>query len=517
MLPKMPKKSSLTGPLLPKPLVVTGHLVTFDPDQPEIEDGALYIDADGTIQGVAQRSAPAPAGFADANRVETTGLVYPGLIDLHNHIAYNCLALWIAPDRDMPWTRRDQWPRDHDYKPSISLPANAQCHADGEAVLRYVETKAVIGGVTAIQGSAKVPNFEGWMIRNIENETFRTGVKTVNQSVRAITDEKGYKEASDDLGKGHAFIYHLAEGTDPELIEDFTGLDAHDCLGAKFIGIHSTALDAASFEEWHAKGGSIVWSPFSNLWLYGDTTDVKAADAAGMRICLGADWSPSGSKNVLGELKVADLYNHTQLGDHFSARQICEMTTVNPAAALGWSDRLGSLKTGLHGDFVVMRKRAGDVYKALIRSTERDVQLVAINGYPMYGTSELMHAASAVNPEPIEVSPTLKRTVTLLDPRFHANLTWKQVRAALLAIDTGVVDSRARMMRRAGGSAHVVALHPDKVWDDPHLHPELVAEAQHAKIPPLDTLVHDTAYFDRVDDNVAIHGGKLTGLRGYYG
>ena len=39
------------------------------------------------------------------------------------------------------------------------------------------------------------------------------------------------------------------------------------------------------------------------------TTDVLAARAAGVRICLGADWSPSGSKNLLGELKVADLWN----------------------------------------------------------------------------------------------------------------------------------------------------------------------------------------------------------------
>ena len=48
-----------------------------------------------------------------------------------------------------------------------------------------------------------------------------------------------------------------------------------------------------------------MWSPFSNLWLYGKTTDVATAQSNGMRICLGADWSPSGSKSLLGELKVA--------------------------------------------------------------------------------------------------------------------------------------------------------------------------------------------------------------------
>ena len=35
------------APLLDKPLVVTGHMVTFDPPGAEIADGALYIDRGG--------------------------------------------------------------------------------------------------------------------------------------------------------------------------------------------------------------------------------------------------------------------------------------------------------------------------------------------------------------------------------------------------------------------------------------------------------------------------------------
>jgi 5-methylthioadenosine/S-adenosylhomocysteine deaminase len=112
-------------PLLGKPLIIKGHIVTFDPPGTEIPDGSLYIDRDGIIQAVQQRSAPAPSGFDQAAQIETEGFVYPGLIDLHNHIAYNCLPLWIAPDRTVPWTSREQWPRDPDYKPSVSLPANA--------------------------------------------------------------------------------------------------------------------------------------------------------------------------------------------------------------------------------------------------------------------------------------------------------------------------------------------------------------------------------------------------------
>src|SRR5947199_860179 len=105
--------------LLPHPLIVRGHLVTFDNGK-VIEDGALYVDVNGVIAAVASHDAAAPAGFDQATEVDTGGLVFPGLIDLHNHMAYNCLSLWVAPDRDAPWINRSQWPRDPHYKPDIS-------------------------------------------------------------------------------------------------------------------------------------------------------------------------------------------------------------------------------------------------------------------------------------------------------------------------------------------------------------------------------------------------------------
>src|SRR5215471_7369643 len=494
--------SAKAAPLLDRPLVVTGHMVTFDPPGAEIADGALYIDRGGIIQAVQRRTDPAPSGFEQAAKAETNGLVYPGLIDLHNHIAYNCLPLWIAPDRAVPWTSRDQWPRDLDYKPSVSLPANALCQADGKAVLKYVEVKAVVGGVTAIQGSAKVGRvFEGWMVRNVEEETFGTGIKTVNQSRTRFTRPAQYAAAKRALDAGHAYLYNLCEGTDPRLLADYNNVRDHDLLGPKFLGIHATALAADQFTEWQTHGGSVVWSPFSNIWFYGKTTDVLAASAAGMRICLGANWSPSGSKNLLGELKVADLYSRTQLGGALAPIQLCAMATCNPADALGWEDKIGRLRPGLHGDFLAVRDRGEDPYRTLIDTTEPDVLLVAVNGYPMYGTEELMLAAHALHPEPIAVSPTLTRTISLRDPRIpDADMSWPVILSALQAARQNPSAARAAAIDREGGQAQLVELQPDVAT---------------APIPQLDTLTHDAVYFSRIAQAV-IPGGQLDGLSDYY-
>jgi cytosine/adenosine deaminase-related metal-dependent hydrolase len=507
---------------------VTGHLVTFDDTRPEIPDGVLYIDDTGIIRGVAARGEAAPAGFDHATRVDTGGVVYPGLMDLHNHMAYNCLSLWLAPDHSGAWTTRNQWPNDKDYKPAISLPANALCHADSKAVLKYVETKAAVGGVTAIQGSAKLSHpFEGFMVRNVEFETFGGKTKSVNQSVREFASTDQYDAANKDLSEGHAFLYHLAEGTDPGLIKDYNGLRDHHCLQPKFIGIHSTALGSDQFTEWHAmaNGGAIVWSPFSNLWLYGKTTDVVAAAKAGLIVCLGADWSPSGSKSVLGELKVADLHNKVALGSALSDRDICAMVTCNPARALGWESLLGRLTAGLHADFVVMaaKSKAKDPYRTLIEGVEADVLLVAINGYPIYGTADLMTAASAVNPEPIQVSSTLTRRITLRDDRIpDADVSWTDVIGRLEAARLDPLGARTQALALDEVAEPAVGLMPDKAWDDPTAHPELLAEAATATIPPLDPLTPDEAFFAALSKRAADMGDTsglhaLDTLHTYYG
>ena len=137
-------------------LVLLGRLVTFDPARPQVKDGALYIGADERIQAVQGRGDPAPAGFESAKGVETGGCVYPGLIDLHSHVVYNILPLWSPPGTTEPFTDRRQWPRHGDYEGSVSDPANAMGALAGNAHLKYCEAKAVVGGTTAIQGSAKM-------------------------------------------------------------------------------------------------------------------------------------------------------------------------------------------------------------------------------------------------------------------------------------------------------------------------------------------------------------------------
>jgi 5-methylthioadenosine/S-adenosylhomocysteine deaminase len=503
------------------PLVLTGRVVTFDEDQPEIDDGAVYIGADELIAAVQARTAPAPPGFGSARLVRTGGAIYPGLIDLHGHIAYNGLPLWSPPGRRDPYTSRYQWPGDRSYEAMISDPANALGALAGKAHLKYLETKAIVGGTTAIQGTAKTGRpYEGWLVRNIEHETFATNKKTVFVSALPLRDENAYKAQAEHLRNHLAFVYHLSEGTDPRLIDEYTTMNTEKCLAQGLAAIHCTALGRANYDEWAPLGGSLVWSPFSNLWLYRATTDVLAARAAGVGICLGADWSPSGSKNLLGELKVADLWNRTRLAGELAAEEICAMATRNPADAINWGDRIGRLKAGLHGDVLVTTDRIhGDPYRNLIESVERDVLLVAINGQPFYGTPALMTAAGAQRAEPIRLG-RLRRSIQLIyDDVPEADMGWRAVLDDIAAARKDPLGRYFELEKQHGDpdpEKRPLWLMTDKPWDNPKVTgKEVKILPQVVRIPPLDTLVHDRAYFDAVDAS-PLHGGLLDGVRDYY-
>ena len=89
-----------------------------------INDGNVMV-RDGKITGVWASNTNPPAGvdFTDVPIVETDGTIYPGLIDLHNHVHYNHIPLWdfevhLRDDQKSEeggYTNRYQWGNNWDY------------------------------------------------------------------------------------------------------------------------------------------------------------------------------------------------------------------------------------------------------------------------------------------------------------------------------------------------------------------------------------------------------------------
>jgi 5-methylthioadenosine/S-adenosylhomocysteine deaminase len=389
-----------------------GRIVCMDDRLSVVKDGILWIEAK-RIAAVTEKGQAPPEGFAGAPVHDIEGTIYPGLIELHNHLSYNALKLWTVPKR---YTNRDQWGSHPDYRKLISGPM-AVLGATPDypaAICRYVEGKCLLGGVTASQGitlqNFHLQRFYRGVVRNLEAPI----EETLPPAHAKITDV----EAADAtkflarLKQAKCFLLHLSEGTDERARAHFTDLKLADgswAIASSLAGIHCTGLQPADFAVLARFGASMVWSPLSNLLLYGATADVAAAKAEGVKIALGSDWSSTGSKNLLGELKAAKAYSEIS-GGVFTDAEIVRMATSNAAAILGWSEHLGSLEAGKLADLVVIRGKTGDPYAKLIAAREPDINLVMIGG-----AVRLMSSRLDLAPETGLEKLTLERRSVFLD------------------------------------------------------------------------------------------------------
>ena len=148
--------------------------------------------------------------------------------------------------------------------------------------------------------------------------------------------------------------------------------------------IHGTALEPSDLDAVAAAGAKLVWSPQSNLRLYGRTTLAGAAIERGIQVGLGADWLPSGSPSLLAELKVA-RQSLIEEGRPATARQLVRMITVGAARIAGLDDRLGLLKAGRPADVLVLERRHPDPWEAVVQSAPSCVELVVLGGDVAYG------------------------------------------------------------------------------------------------------------------------------------
>jgi hypothetical protein len=148
-----------------------------------------------------------------------------------------------------------------------------------------------------------------------------------------------------------------------------------------------------------ARNMGIIWSPFSNLLLYGETLDIKAALQAGITVAIGSDWTPTGSRGVLDELRIARAYvKKLGLSQIVTDEKLYEMATENPAKLLNHYESkagdgrhdLGRIAPDAAGSLVVLSRRQANPYTNFVSATAADVNLVVVDGRPVYGEERLL-------------------------------------------------------------------------------------------------------------------------------
>ena len=407
-------------------MLLKGRVVTMNNEADVINEGRVLV-RNGKIEAVwGGDNIPQNVDLTDVQIVETNGTIYPGLIDSHNHMHYNHIPLWdfevhtSVKSEEGGYSNRNQWKNNPNYKRDISwmktFVQTASMWNMADQQMKYAEVMAVAGGVTAVQGSPS-SNTDAWdsmLSRNIELYNF--GGDGIHTKVTTLeSDYTGsHITSGNNSGSLNAWYLHLSEGVDESSRAEFDILVQNNLLVGELVVVHGTALTSTEFRMMGEVGADLAWSPLSNLLLYGDTTDVVAADEAGVRISLAPDWGPSGSKNVLHELKVADLWNTNNLNSYFSDYDLAAMVTKNPALGNNWDDSVGTINAGLYADLVVVDTFHQDPYRNLIEAIDADVRLTIVNGQPVFGDVDIMSELKGDDWEIVE-GPGFNKAVDVTD------------------------------------------------------------------------------------------------------
>jgi 5-methylthioadenosine/S-adenosylhomocysteine deaminase len=350
----------------------------------KIEDGSLVVE-EADISEV-RESAPG----SSMPVIDTEGVILPGLIDLHGHPEYNVFSAWEPPKQ---YINRYQWRRSDEYARVIREPWKILTEEPSllRTLTRYAEARALVGGATAIQGaSARYPSKEESLVRNVDLRIFgeHRARSIIDLDARDLERYQRIRTRI-DAEEIKALYVHLAEGTDDRSRAELDKLIEIGLLTAATVIIHGTGLTDEQLEQVRDVGAKLVWSPQSNLRLYGHTTRAAHAMSLGIPIGLGADWLPSGSPSLLAELKVARRTLKLQ-GTEISSQQLVKTVTKDAARIASLEDFIGALEPGRKADILVLERRREDPWENVVEADPSWVELVTIGGNLVYGRPDWM-------------------------------------------------------------------------------------------------------------------------------
>jgi len=411
------------------PLVIGGAIVTPQGVRPN----SWLVVEDGKIT----RITPDKPSIPGAKVLQTADLVFPGVIDLHNHPLWAVFPRFApkAPPAAAPWPNRYAWRGDARYLAALQIPWwNMMTHGAFCDLDEYAELQALIGGTTAILGldlvdeNKPAPGCIRGLARNLDYASGFHGSGTSNEGIAWVlgvaSDMKpdALKRLHRQMAHGDldSIVVHTAEGqrSDAESRTEFARLKSLNLLETRTTVVHGVALAASDFAEMAKVGAGLVWSPRSNMELYHQMPDLAAARKAGVTIALAPDWAPTGSTNMLGEIAYADGQKQD-----FSQKQLFDMATAIPARLGRIDDKVGSLAPGLYADLILLKGDVRDPYKALAMAKPQDVTLTMVNGQPVYGAPEHLQALGSPNVEILSVCGQVRGFNSQALPKSYAALS----------------------------------------------------------------------------------------------
>jgi len=158
--------------------------------------------------------------------------------------------------------------------------------------------------------------------------------------------------------------------------------------------VHAIALGPGDAERIAEARACVVWCPQSNRRLYGQTADVAALRAAGVRIGLGSESPLAGARDALSNL--ASARGERALTDG----ELVALATAGSAEVARLPG--GRVEAGQPADLIAV-----DSMEAWLDGDRRALALVVVAGKALYGDPALLDAL-AVRWRPVTVDGAVR-------------------------------------------------------------------------------------------------------------
>lgn len=365
------------------------YVVTMDPSQMVIEDGAVAID-DGAIVAVGPAT-QIMAAYRARRVVPGQGQVLmPGLINGHTHLAM-ALFRGLADDLTLSdWLQNHIFPAEAEFvNPEfVRLGVQLACwemirggtttfvdmyfYPDVEASV--IDQCGLRGVIAPSAIDFPSPGFTGWDDSFAAAVDFAERWKGRNpRIIPALGVHAPYTVSPEHLQQardaaqrlGVPISIHVAE-TESE-VDDVLArygnrpvnhLNSLDVFAAQTIAAHMVYPDAAEISVLAANGVGVIHNPSSNLKLASGVSPVPQMLAAGVKVGLGTDGAASNNDlDMWEEMTLAALLHKGVLKDPTTmpAQTVLHMATLGGAEAIGLDAQIGALTVGRRADLIQVR------------------------------------------------------------------------------------------------------------------------------------------------------------------
>ncbi|MFA7382437.1 MAG: amidohydrolase [Desulfurivibrionaceae bacterium] len=367
-------------------LLVCGRILTLDPDNTVVEDGAVAIAGD-TIVEVGER-APLAGKYRGVEQLaQPHGLVMPGLINSHTHAAMACFR-GLADDLPlMTWLTQYIFPAEAHLNGELVYHASLLSMAEmiKSGTTSFCDMYLFAGAVARAAADSGMRGWLGEVLYDFPSPNYgapENGIAYLEElfaeyrghplisitvdphavytcSPELLTRLKGVAEKN-----GAAYVIHLSETKDE--VKDCLArygkspvmhLDSLGILDGQVIADHCVVLTEAEIGLLAERGVRVAHCPESNMKLASGVAPVPDLLAAGVTVGLGTDGSASNNDvDLFGEMdSAAKLHKVHRLDPTvMSAETTLRLATMGGAALLGAQSLIGSLEPGKKADLIVL-------------------------------------------------------------------------------------------------------------------------------------------------------------------